>query len=318
MTEITPVSYTPHVWLNSGASGAFPLNATRANEIEAGIKDCADAINDLIPATSGFAEESALLDVGLWPGRKIDDIPEIQGELDTYGSVPAFLSARAQAKNSKFLRVGDYTVIQHTGSIGNRINRIWDFWPYLNAGSTPKGGHIVMGPDEVWPTTIVWNTTNNNNGTAAQQFPYPASNLHQQELSQILPTFPTAWQNVMLENEILAEKRYSASGALNSATGWDWVNVGKIWSPSETEVYGQIVWATNNGYSVGYDCQFAYFRSTRNRIKTLNGERAGWWLRSVNGSSSTNACNVNNYGNADSTSCSHTGVRALPCFLIGA
>lgn len=40
--------------------------------------------------------------------------------------------------------------------------------------------------------------------------------------------------------------------------------------------------------------------------------RANWWLRSVNGSSSANACNVNNNGNANNNSASNTGISALP------
>lgn len=317
MATIEPVSYQPHIWANAGADGAFPLNAQRANEIEQGIKDTADTVNLILPELELAREEPSLLDVGLWPGRKIDDIPEIQGELDQYGSVPAFLTARAKAKNKKFLRVGDYTEIQHTGSIGQRVNRIWDFWPYLNAGETPMGGHIVMGPDEVWPGGFVWNTTNDNNGTASQQFPYLASNLHKQELQTILPTFPTEWQNVMLSHNVLLEKRYSASGKLSASTGWGWADLGKIWSPSETEVYGQCVWGTP-GYSVGFDCQFAFFRATRNRIKTENGARAHWWLRSAYGASSTYACYVNSNGTASRDSTSDAAIRALPCFLVGA
>lgn len=41
-------------------------------------------------------------------------------------------------------------------------------------------------------------------------------------------------------------------------------------------------------------------------------DRYNWWLRSADGSSSSNACNVNNNGNANNNSVSNTSVRALP------
>ena len=316
MSIITPVSYTPHEWKNAGVEGAFPLNAQRANEIEQGIIDTSSAVNQLIISTGNLEADMSLLDNGLQTGRSIADIPEIQDELDTAGSVPQFLLARAQARNAKFLRLRDYVDIAHSG-IGTRRYRIGSFWPYYNCSDQPLSGHIGMVPDEVWPTNPQWNTTNDNNGTAAQPHPYLNSNLHKYELQTILPTFPAEWQAVMKNYRTLLETRYSASGKLSASPGWAWADLGKVFSLSETEVYGQCVWGTP-GYSVGMDCQWPIFAQTRDRIKTKNGIRASWWLRSANGSSSTHACCVNYAGYAGDTSCSHTGIACLPCFLIGA
>lgn len=316
MSIITPVSYTPHEWKNAGAEGVFPLNAGRANEIEKGISDTAAAANELIIATGDIANEMSLLDNGLQVGRSIADIPEIQGELDDAGSVAQFLLARANARNAKFLRLRDYVDIAHSG-IGTRRYRIGTFWPYYNCADQPQSGHIGMVPDEVWPTNPQWNTTNDNNGTAAQKHPYLNSNLHKFELQTILPTFPSEWQAVMKNYRTLLETRYSASGKLSASTGWDWADLGKVFSLSETEVYGQCVWGTP-GYSVGMDCQWPIFAQTRDRIKTKSGSRATWWLRSVYGSSSADACFVGDRGTAGSTSATTTGISALPCFLIGA
>lgn len=315
MSIITPVSYTPHEWKNAGADGAFPLNAERANEIEKGIVDTAEAANKLIISTGDLVNDMSLLDNGLQLGRNIADIPEIQGELDEAGSVPQFLLSRAIARDASFLRIGDYVDITHSG-IGSRRYRIGAFWPYYNCTDQPFGGHIGMVPDEVWPTNPQWNTTNDNNGTAAQPFPYLNSNLHKFELQTILPTFPADWQAVMKNFRTLLEKRYSASGKLSASTDWGFADLGKVFSLSETEVYGQTVWGTH-GYSTGMDCHWPIFAQTRNRIKTKAGVRANWWLRSVYGSSSAHACNVGSDGAAHSYSASYTGVSALPCFLIG-
>lgn len=115
MSIITPVNYTPHEWKNAGAEGAFPLNAERANEIEKGIIDAAEAANKLIISTGDLANDMSLLDNGLQAGRSIADIPEIQDELDDAGSVAQFLLARATARDAKFLRIGDYVDIAPFG-----------------------------------------------------------------------------------------------------------------------------------------------------------------------------------------------------------
>ncbi|WP_417574759.1 DUF6273 domain-containing protein, partial [Parolsenella catena] len=90
-------------------------------------------------------------------------------------------------------------------------------------------------------------------------------------------------------------------------------DIGKVWSPSEMEVYGCPVWGTK-GYSVGFDCQFDLFRDTAHR---LNGTRCSWWLRSVMGGSSSHVCYVALSGAANCTSATLAWVRPRPGFLVG-
>ena len=317
MNPVEEATYTPHVWANAGTEGAFPLNAARANEIEAGITSAVETVNELITSASE-ADVRAIIAAGhKYPGRNIADIPEIQSELDQYGSVPAFLNARALARDARYLRVKDYVDITHSSIGGTRRHRIGHFWPYYNAGDTSRPGHILMVPDEAWPNTVQWFAKGNNQGTAAEPAPYIISTLHEYELGTILPTFPVAWQNVMQPHRALLETRYSASGNLNASTNWAWKDLGKIWSPSETEVYGQCVWGTP-GWSIGYDCQFDIFHDTADRIKTSGGGRVYWWLRSAHGSSASHACVVSGNGLAYDNSVTNTGIRPLPCFLVGA
>ena len=42
--------------------------------------------------------------------------------------------------------------------------------------------------------------------------------------------------------------RFSADGLLDNDTGKSWVSLGKLWVPSEVEVFGSSVWGTA-GYS---------------------------------------------------------------------
>lgn len=99
MKTINQIEYLAHVWKPAGEDGAYPLNPKRGNEIEKGISDAADRINLIIPELTVIDEEPSLLMTGNYPGRKIDDIPEIQAELDAAGSVAAFLNAREGAQH---------------------------------------------------------------------------------------------------------------------------------------------------------------------------------------------------------------------------
>ena len=174
----------------------------------------------------------------------------------------------------------------------------------------------MMVPDTVWPDSVVWNTTNNNNGNASEKHPYLASNLHKWLNQTFFPLLPQKWKNVIANHRTLLEERYSSTAALTESTTWSWADMGKVWALSETEVYGFNVWG--NGYSVGMDCHFPIFPDTASRIRrNPDGDRFHWWLRGAHSGNSTNACHVHGDGHAGNGNTSHTGVRPLPCFRVG-
>ncbi|MFR6013969.1 MULTISPECIES: DUF6273 domain-containing protein [Eggerthellaceae] len=45
---------------------------------------------------------------------------------------------------------------------------------------------------------------------------------------------------------------------------------------------------------------------------SLGNRRVNWWLRSVMGGSASNACNVNNNGNANNNAPTNDWIRPLP------
>lgn len=61
---------------------------------------------------------------------------------------------------------------------------------------------------------------------------------------------PDALKAVIVEKRMLLGKRYSTSGVLSNPNSWGWENAGKLWVPTECEVFGQGVWA-NTGYDMG-------------------------------------------------------------------
>ena len=239
------------------------------------------------------------------------------------GSTDIYTWLRNRARNANFagLRIGDYIDVPITAGANVPAQtvryRIGAIDQYYNCGDTAKGHHIVMvprapvsvtGSKAVNTSYLQWRDTNDNNGTADEKHPYLCSKLHDWEINDFLPALPSTLQSAIMTQRVLLEERYSSSGKLTEASSWSWVDLGKIWSPSEMEVYGCPVWGSK-GYSVGFDSQFPIFTDTASRIA---GGRVGWWLRSVMGGSSSNACYVNSNGNANNNAPTNDWVRPLP------
>ena len=263
--------------------------------------------------------------IGKYGGQNIATI--LAGEIGS-GSVYDALHKRIAAANFAGLRVGDYIdvpLVSASAITGQQSVRflLAHFDPYYQCGDSAKGHHIAFiasAPVAVAKTVtgvandsyLMWNTANTNQGTADVKNPYLNSNLKAWE-KLFEACLPEGLTKYLLTQRVLLEERYSASGALNDSNSWSWQDIGKVWSPSEMEVYGCPVWGTK-GYSVGFDCQFDLFRDTAHR---LNGTRYHWWLRSVMGGSASYVCYVSTNGYAHYTSATSVWVRPRPGFLVG-
>ncbi len=195
--------------------------------------------------------------------------------------------------------------------------------PYYKTGDQEKGHHLAFVAATPIPVSstyskvvnssyIQWNTSSTNQGNSTTKNPYLISNLKTWE-NAFEGCLPQSLSKYILTQRVLLEERYSSSGSLTESNGWSWQNIGKVWSLSETEVYGQLVWGTK-GYSVGFDCQFDLFHDTAAR---LNGLRTGWWLRSVQGGSSSGVCFVSNNGYANYYDAALDWVQPRVGFLLG-
>lgn len=264
--------------------------------------------------------------IGKYPGQSLATL--LAGEVSGSTTIYDALHKRVQAANFSGMRVGDYIdvpLVSASAITGQQSVRflLAHFDPYYQCGDSAKGHHIAFiasAPVAVAKTVtgvandsyLMWNTANTNQGTADVKNPYLNSNLKAWE-KLFEACLPEGLTKYLLTQRVLLEERYSASGALSDSNSWSWQDIGKVWSPSEMEVYGCPVWGTK-GYSVGFDCQFDLFRDTAHR---LNGTRYPWWLRSVVGGSSSYVCYVYGYGYAYYSSATHAWVRPRPGFLVG-
>ena len=263
--------------------------------------------------------------IGKYGGQSIAAI--LAGEIGS-GTVYDALHKRIAAANFAGLRVGDYLDVPLVSASAVAAQQSVRFLlahidPYLYCGDNSKGHHIAFvasAPVSVAKTVtgvandsfLAWNTTNTNQGTGETKNPYLGSNLKAWETA-FEACLPEGLTKYLLTQRVLLEERYSASGAINDSNNWSWQDIGKVWSPSEMEVYGCPVWGTP-GWSVGFDCQFDLFHDTAHRI---NGTRCYWWLRSVASGSASGVCYVNIDGNANCNSAAYVWVRPRPGFLFG-
>ena len=269
--------------------------------------------------------DTAIYNNGKYAGQNLATV--LASEIGT-GTVYSALQSRAKNNNFKDIRVGDYIDVPLTNASAITSATSVRFLvahidPYYQCGDSAKGHHIAFvssAPIAVSTSYsgatssgyLSWNASSTNQGTADEKHPYLCSQLKGWETA-FEGTLPAELTNVMLTQRVRLEERYSASGALTDSNSWSWANIGKIWSLSETEVYGQCVWGTP-GYSVGFDCQFDLFHDTAHR---LNGVRDGWWLRSVHSGSSSDVCYVHSDGHAGNYGATGTWGRPRVGFLLG-
>ena len=254
------------------------------------------------------------------------------------GNPWAWIQARIKAGNYAGIHVKDFIPFTTTNSVKLHAE-IAGIDTYRNYGSSPVGHHIDFICRELWPTLKPINPVNYNNGISTCEFPWLASDLYHWLNSKsgsvpngttVNPTLldvdyttngvyyflPANLKAVIIEKHALLNKRYSASGLLSSDNSWDWQNIGKLWLPTECEVYGTPIWNTNGYATGGSAVQYPIFAGNMNRVKFRSGSRRDWWLLTPGGSNSTTWCNVSNSGFANAYHTSYTSIASPVCFRV--
>ena len=225
----------------------------------------------------------------------VDLETKFAAEIAGYTDVWAWLKARKDAVNYSGLHIGDY--VQFTVGADTVQAQISGIDTYYRTGDVEIGHHIDWVSRDCLLTPRQWNTTNINNGNASNPCPYMVSDL-KASLDGLITSLPVGLQAVIVPKRMLLESRYTSGSTLIDSTSWAWNDLGKLWIPSEFEVFGSIVWGTK-GYSQNGGVQYPIFaNSWKSRQKGAghNGNRSAWWLLSVHGGNSTNCCNVSYNG----------------------
>ena len=268
----------------------------------------------------------------------------------------AWIKSRIQAGNYAGIHVGDYIpVTLSAGTVGADTivaqtlqMQIAGIDTYYGYGDTAVPHHIDFISREVIGTEIKWQDNNNNNGTAVENRPWLTSKLYawlngvnnyttsaynsvahglNANGIGIFQRLPAKVQSVIVEKRFLMETRYSASALLSVSNGWTWGSMGKLWVPTENEVYGCQVWSGANSDVGNWGCgsmgavSYPLFANgggyTVSRVKKdAGGTRRPWWLAAVSGGGSTSVAGVPTDGYAISYFASSAGVFAPLCFRV--
>lgn len=224
-------------------------------------------------------------------------------------NTPDIIAAAAKSgQAANYWSVGDKVGIAVNGSFGGLSynNTVYAFILGFNHNSSVEGGNSIhfqfgktaAGVDIAFvnsygstSTGFCMNTSNTNSGG------WNNSYMRKTICPAFLAALPTAWQNI-----IAACTKYSdnTGGGSNTAS-YVTATSDKIWLLSEMEVQGTRSYA--NSAEANYQKQYDYYRNGNSKVKyqhTATTSACGWWLRSVNASSTYHFCFVFTDGSAGS------------------
>lgn len=238
-------------------------------------------------------------------------------EIAGYTDVWAWIKARITAADYSGLHVGDYIPFVMNG---NTIKaQIAGIDTYYRANDVVTGHHIDFISKDCYPTPVPWNTTNINNGNETNAAPWMVCNLKNVINTTWYNSLPAPLKAQIIEKRAYIETRYTSGSTLTDSTEAAWNDIGKLWVPTEGEVYGTVHWGTK-GFSSMQNAEYPIFAASwRNRIKGKGdgGTRCSWWLLSVYGGLSAAVCSVSSNGLASYSNASLAAVYAPVCFRIG-
>lgn len=324
------------------ASGETITQGTNVTPVT--VMESMAAMDTRLSANIQLASEAVSIGI---PYEGVDLTVKFAAEIAQYTDPWAWIKARISAGDWSGLRIGDYIPFTTTESSPKTYQaQIAGINTYKNYGDTAVGNHIDFICRELWATRHPMNPVNFNNGTkfgdaAATEYPWLASDLYLylNSLAGKVPNattagggtgtdvdytsggvyyyLPSALKAQIVEKRAYQPKRYNASSVLTDDNAAGWTNIGKLWLPSEFEVYGVPVWGGNGGFSTMGDCvQYPIFTHNMNRVKFRNNNLNIWWVLSACSGNTERWCYVSADGVAYSGNASGTSVAIPICFRI--
>lgn len=288
------------------------------------------------------AEIAEQIAQGIYAGTDLS--VKFADEIAAAGSVAQFLHARCAANNFKGIYPGDYwyettsagTVAGTSVPQKNRKCVIAGIDLYYNTGDNPTMPHHITVFAGFSDFNIAYNDINSNNGSSNSPHPWLASKLYavlngvnnvgtnnqgtigyNASSGGYLQLFSATIRGFMQDRRVFLGQRYSAGQTLTDDNSQNWANMGKLFAPSEVEVYGTMVHSAKDGIqseNYGPWCHWPVFANAGQTRGRLLFGRTTLWLSSVCGGSPTNACVVNGNGTATNGYAYNTFLLAPLCF----
>ena len=194
---------------------------------------------------------------------------------------------------------------------------------YINYGDTPVANHILFCSRDLIPLTLqmrsggtTWYDDSQTNpwlGSALYQTLNASDGLQALVVATNIGAYMYAGPNGNGMRFLLETKEPDAT----TATGWHWGGRGKIFLPTEREVWGQDIWSEPT-WDGGAAVQWPVFAgSLKHIIKGLGngGSRCNWWCQSSYAGSAADFALVTNLGHPYGTGAAAAWTSAPLCFL---
>lgn len=198
--------------------------------------------------------------------------------------------------------------------------------PYLNHGDTEfSAQHVLLCSRDCLPPALQYRSANSVWYDETQTNPWRGSalwrTLNDPDNGIIKLVEASALGSIIFggpnSKGMRAMLPTMAAGA-GSPSNWAWTDRGKLFLPTEREVYGAAAWGNAGGYDAGnlYNQWPIFAGSSRHIIKGAGngGGRSAWWLEAA--TSATHFASVSGNGYASSNTAAYTNIRAPLCFLI--
>ena len=264
-------------------------------------------------------------------GTKTADAAKIALDVDPRGfeyggrEIPytwAQIQSKIQAGDFTGLRVGDYKDIILSGSFydaaaaGNKTMSNLTFRmeiagidSYYQYGDVAVPHHIDFISRDCYSEILLYNATDTNSGSFIGSALFTTMN----GASGIVQLLPSDVAAVTIIKRGLTETKTGAD-----ASSWAWNDMGKLWLPTEREVWGNPAWSEIR-WGSGLNVQYPIFKEgTRHIIKQagIGGGRCTWWCASSAAGSASNFCYVSSYGYPGSATATSPGLRVPLCFRV--
>lgn len=181
---------------------------------------------------------------------------------------------------------------------------------YYNYGDTAVPHHIDFISRDCMAWSLPYNTTTTNSGAFIGSALFTTLNDSTNGLVKLLPADLAA---VIIQKRGMTETKTGTT-----ASGWAWNDMGKLWLPTEREVWGQDI-RSEHSFGGGLAIQYPIFKdSLRHIIKGVGngGGRCGWWCASSAAGSAATFCFVYSTGIPTSASAISAYVLVPLCFRI--
>lgn len=237
----------------------------------------------------------------------------------------AELANRIKRGDFTGINIGDWIEVtyRNPGTPYNNGSRAYvmgidTYYGIGNPGS--KVGHHVDFAMIDGHITGAMNSTDTNNGTAAEANPWRASKAFQDMNSGAI-FIDFSLEPYIIEKIAQVNSRYSSSGLVNSQTGWKqntFSSLGKFWLPTEAEVFGNPIRgegakAIQGG---GWNVQYPLFRDSLKLFCEASSDDTATWLCTPMAANSTSWCAIKTNGNLTTYTARTKNILPV-CFRIG-